>query len=137
MLRRIDVKPDDIEQFGGKSRIVGQLELAELMRLETMLAPDALHRTDADANVAGHGDRGPMRGFTGCGGLRGRDNAGLDFSAERWDARRAGLVAQQAGNAFGHEPLLPTPDRGLALAGATDEFHRAAALRGQQHDLRP
>jgi hypothetical protein len=37
MLRRIDVKPDNIEQFGGKSRVVGQLELADLMWLETML----------------------------------------------------------------------------------------------------
>src|SRR5215213_4337109 len=122
MLRRIDVKPNNIEQFGGKPRIVGQLELADLMRLETMLAPDPLHRTDADADMASHCDRGPVRGFTGCCGLRGRDDAGLDFSAECWDACRAGLVAHQAGDAFGQEPLLPPPDRGLARAGATGEF---------------
>ena len=42
MRRRIDVKPDNIEQFSSKSGVVGQLELAELMRLETMLAPDTL-----------------------------------------------------------------------------------------------
>src|SRR4051812_46645561 len=105
MLRRIDVKPDNIEQFGSKSRIVGQLELANLMRLETMLAPDTLHRTDADADVASHCDRGPVGGFTGCFGLRSRNDAGLDVSAEWWDPRRAGLVAQQAGDAFGQEPL--------------------------------
>ena len=78
-----------------------------------------------------------MRGFTGCCGLRGRDYAGLDFCSERWNARRAGLVAQQAGDAFGQEPLLPPPDRGLARAGAAGEFHRAATVRSQQHDLRP
>jgi hypothetical protein len=62
---------------------------------------------------------------------------GLDFGSQWRDARRAGLVAQQAGDAFGHEPLLPPPDQGLARAGAAGEFHRAATVRGQQHDLRP
>ena len=97
MLRRIDVKPDNIEQFGSKSRIVGQLELANLGRLQTMLAPDTLHRTDADADVAGHCDRGPVGDFTGCFGLRGGDDAGLNFSAEWWDARRAGLSRSSPG----------------------------------------
>jgi hypothetical protein len=101
----------DREQFGGKPPIVRQLELTDLMRLETMPAPDALHRTDADADVASHCDRGPVGGFTGCCGLRGRNDAGLDFSPEWWDARRSSLVAQQAGDAFGQEPLLPPRPR--------------------------
>ena len=54
VLRRVDVKPDDIDQLVGKPRVVGQLEQADLMRLQTMLAPDPLHRADADADVPGH-----------------------------------------------------------------------------------
>ena len=46
--RRIDVKPDDVAQLGDEFRIARQLELSHPMRLETMRAPDALHRGDAD-----------------------------------------------------------------------------------------
>ena len=137
VLGRIHVEPDDIEQFGGKPWIIGQLELTDLVRLEAVFAPDALHRTDADADVFGHRARGPMRGLTGCRGLSGGHHAGLDLGSERRNARRAGLIAEQTGHAFGHEALLPAPDGCLARAGAAGEFHRAAALGGQQHDLGP
>jgi hypothetical protein len=137
MLGRIDVEPDDIEQFGGKLRIFGQLEQTGLVWLEAVFAPDALHRTDADADVFGHRTRGPMRGLTRCRRLRGGHHAGLDLGSERRNARRAGLIAEQTGHAFGQEALLLAPDRRLARAGAAGEFHRAATLGGQQHDLRP
>ena len=48
MLGRIDVEPDDREQFGGKPWIIGQLELTDLMRLEVVFAPDTLHRAGVD-----------------------------------------------------------------------------------------
>jgi hypothetical protein len=69
--------------------------------------------------------------------LRGRDDAGLDFSSDWGDVGRVGLVAQQVGDAFGRERLPPPLDRGLARAGVTGEFQRAATVRSQQHDLRP
>jgi hypothetical protein len=43
VFRRCDVKPDDVEQFSGKPRVVGQLEEVYFMRLQAMLASDALH----------------------------------------------------------------------------------------------
>ena len=135
--RRSDIKPDDVEQFGSKPRIVGQLEEVYFMRLQAMLAPNALHRTDADANVFGHRNRGPVRGLARCWGLRGGDHARLNLGPKRRNARRTGLVAQQAGHTFGHKSLLPPPDRGLARARAPGEFHGAAAVNGQQDDLRP
>jgi hypothetical protein len=55
MRRRIDVEADDLVQFGGELRIVGQLELVRPVRLQAMLAPDALPRTDADTAFFGHG----------------------------------------------------------------------------------
>lgn len=47
----IDIEPDDVVQFAGKARVVGQLEMPRSVRLQTMLAPDALHRTDADSTL--------------------------------------------------------------------------------------
>src|SRR5208283_2776309 len=108
-----------------------------LVRLEAVFVPDALHRTDTDADVFGHGGRGPMRRLTRSRGLRRGHHTGRDLGSERWNARRAGLIAQQTGHALGQETLLPPPDGCLARAGAAGEFHRAAALGGQQYDLRP
>jgi hypothetical protein len=39
MVGRIDVEADDLVQFSGKLRIVGQLELAYPVRLEAMSTP--------------------------------------------------------------------------------------------------
>jgi hypothetical protein len=61
MRRRVHVEPDDVSQLGGKLRVVGQLEQARPMRLQAVPAPDALHRTDADALKLGHGRGHPVR----------------------------------------------------------------------------
>ena len=61
MLRRIDVEADDVADLCGEVRIVGQLELPDLMRPQTVATPDAVHRTDADRADLGHGGGGPMR----------------------------------------------------------------------------
>jgi hypothetical protein len=91
---------------------------------------DALHRTDADADVASHRGRGPVRGLARCRGLRRRDDAGFHFRSELRDAKRAGLVAQQTGDASSYHPVLPTPDRGLAGVGAARNLHRVANVAG-------
>ena len=39
----IDIEPDDLVQLGGELWIIGQLKLAHPMRLQAVLAPDALH----------------------------------------------------------------------------------------------
>ena len=63
--RRIDVEPDDLVQLVRETRIVGQLELARPVRLQAVLAPDPLHRADADAAVSCHGISRPVRRLTG------------------------------------------------------------------------
>ncbi len=57
-----------------------------------------------------------------------------DRRAEWWNARRAGLVAQQAIHAGLHEPLLPAPDGGLSHTRLTHDLGRAIAVRGEQHN---
>ena len=49
--RRIDVEADDIAQLGREVGIVGQLELAQPVRLKAGRPPDALHRTDAESLI--------------------------------------------------------------------------------------
>ena len=48
--------------------------------------------------------------------------------------RRSGLVAQQAVDAFGHEALLPAPDRGLADTRRAHDLSRAQSIGSGQDD---
>src|SRR5262249_27921845 len=57
---RIDIELDDVLELGGELRIVGQLELAHPVWLQAVPAPDALHRTDADADRLCHHGAGPV-----------------------------------------------------------------------------
>jgi hypothetical protein len=49
MGRRIDIKPDNVGQLGGKAAIARALEGAQPVRLQFVRLPDALHRTHRDA----------------------------------------------------------------------------------------
>ena len=62
---RIDIEPDDVAQFVDEARIVGQLELAHPVRLQTVGAPDALDRTQAEPRCLRHQGAGPMGRFPG------------------------------------------------------------------------
>ncbi len=59
VLRRFDVEPDDILDPGREGRVVGQLELAEAMRRQTVLLPDPMHHRSS----AGY--RSDLRGRRG------------------------------------------------------------------------
>ena len=114
--RRVEVEADDVAEFVGEARIVRQLELPHPVRLQAVAAPDALHRTDADAARLRHRRCRPVRRLGG----RARERQSHDLldhlTRQRRDARRPGLVAQQAVHAGLHEPLLPAPDGGLGHA---------------------
>lgn len=134
MGRWIDVEADDVADLVGEAGIVRELELPHPVRLQAMGAPDALHRADADAAGLGHRRRRPMRGLAGRVGERQLHHPRDDLRAERRDARRAGLVAQQAIDAGPHEPLLPAPDGGLGHPRLAHDLGRAEPFGGQQHD---
>lgn len=134
--RRAYVESHDVTQLGGKLRVVGQLEVARPVRLQTMPAPDPLHRADADTLHLGHGRCCPVRRLArrrvakGC-----LHNPGLHICAEWRNTRRTGLVLQQARDALGHKPFLPAPDSRLARAAAPHDLRRAATLCRKQDDL--
>ena len=60
-----------------------------------------------------------------------------DLLAERRNARRPGLVAQQAVDPFRGEAFLPAPDASLRLARSAHDLNGAKTVRRQQHDLGP
>ena len=57
---RIDIKPDNIAQLVDELRVVGELELVDPVRLETMRAPDALDGTRADTDGFRHHSSSPV-----------------------------------------------------------------------------
>lgn len=98
---------------------------------------DALHRADADADELGHRLGGPVCSLARRV-LKGQRHHTLGYLSAQWrDARGTGLVPQKAIQALLHEPLLPTPHRGLADAGCAHDLGRADAIGSQQHDPRP
>jgi len=135
--RRIDIEPDDSAQFGDEVRIVGELEQAQAVWLKPVRAPDALNRADGNADGLRHHRAGPMRRFARRVLLRQGDDPFGDVLPERSNARRAGLVAKKAVNAFLHEPCLPAPDAGLRRAGLAHDLVRADAVSGEQNDPGP
>ena len=137
MRRRIDVEADHVLQLVGELRIVGELELAHPVRRQTVAAPDALHRGDADPGGLGHRRRRPVGRLAGRVAGRQLDHARDHRLVQGRLARRPRLVAQQAIDAGLHEPLLPAPDHRLALAGLPHDRGRAQPVGGQQHDPRP
>ena len=138
MGRRADVEANNIAQLDGKFGIIGKLEVARAVRLQAMPAPNPLHRTHADALNLGHGGHRPVRRLAR---RRVRECCLHDPRLHRrpeWrNARRTGLVAQQARDALGHEAFLPAPDSRFAGAAAAHDLGRAAAIGSQQDNLRP
>jgi Integrase core domain len=134
MGRRIDIKGDDITQFLNELRIVGELELAHLVRLQAMRLPDAAHRASADAGGPCHGERRPMRGLARRISQRQPHDAFRYFRSKRLDVRGPRLVEQEALDALAHETLLPAPDCGLGDARFPHDRRRADAGGRQLND---
>ena len=135
--RRVDVEPDHVLELGDELRVGGQLELPHPVRLETVGAPDALHRADRDADRLRHHGRGPVGRLGGRISQRQGDDPLCHRGPERRNPRGSRLVAQQAFEAFLGEAFLPAPHAGLRLAGAPHDLVRAGPLSAEQHDLCP
>lgn len=132
---RIDVEADDVAQLVDEFRIVGELELAPAVGCEAMRLPDAPDGAGADAGFLCHHVGGPVRRLARRIGKGERHHTLGDLGAERRNARRPCLVAQQSLVAFRSEALLPAPHAGLRLAGPAHDLDGADTLGGQKHDL--
>ena len=132
---RVDIEPDHVPELLDEPGVVRELELAHAMRLETMGAPDALDRADADPGLARHHGRGPVGRLEGRIGQRQRDDTCRHLRSERRNARRPRLVAQQPLDAFFGKALLRAPDAGLRLARPAHDLDRAEPVGAEQNDL--
>ena len=137
MGRRVDIEADDVPELGHELGIVRELEAADAMRRQAVRPPDALDRGDADAGRLGHRGSGPMGRLVRRLGRGQRHHLVDDLLAERRNARRPGLVAQQAVDPFRGEAFLPAPDAGLRLARPAHDLDGAKTVRRKQHDLGP
>ena len=137
VVRRIDVKSHDVLELGGKLRVSGQLELTHQMRPKTVGTPDPLHRTDADAGRFGHGRAGPVAGPRWRFGKRHGHHTFDHFRAQRRDARWSRFIPPKPHSTLLSEPLLPTPDHRLGLAGRLHDLGSAATIGRQKNDFCP
>ena len=86
------------------------------MRRKAMRLPDVPHRRGRKSDRLRHRAQRPVGRLVQWSGLGEADDLRHHLIRRLRDAGRARLLAQQAGDAFGHEPLLPPPDAGLRLA---------------------
>jgi len=135
--RRGDIEPDDIVELVGKPGVIRQLELPVAMRLQAVRFQDAAHRAGADLAGAGHHDGRPVRRLARRIGQRQCHHALDHVRFQGRDARRPGLVAQQAIRAGRHETFLPAPDTGLRLTSVWHDRRRPDAIGRQQDDPGP
>src|SRR5208283_2032955 len=61
LVRRVEVKPDNVLNLLTKLRIIGELEAARQVRLEVMRRPDALHARMAETDRLSHLAQRPVR----------------------------------------------------------------------------
>jgi hypothetical protein len=134
MGRRIDIKPDNVGQLGGKAGIARALEGAQAVRLQFVRPPDALYRTQRDAAGLGHRPAGPMGCLVQRFGAGQRHHPRRDFRRDRRLAGLAGLVAQQTLDPALGKALLPPPHRRPADADALrDPLGRGSIRRGEDN----
>ena len=136
MGRRIDIKADNIAKLLRKGGIIGELEMPVAVRGKAMGAPDALHRGDRQSGGFRHGRSRPMGGFV-WRLFAGEHDDGIDPGLrQRRDAPGAGLVPQQAIDAFFCNPLPPQLNRPLGDTGLLGDAHQGQAFTAQKHDPR-
>ena len=140
MCRRIDIEPDDVAQFVDEARIVGQLELAHPVRLQTMGAPDRVGpnftlspATPSPSRRQSSGSSHQSRVAKRQGDHALRRPSALD------DLILEGRVLSRT------RPMNPSSTKRscqrqtqvLDLARSPHDLVRADAIGGQQHDFSP
>src|SRR6516162_1487980 len=133
----IHVKPNNISELVGKAGVARALEGAQPVRLQFVRLPDALHRTQRDADGFGHRPAGPVGGFVRRLGAGHRHHARRGFRRDRRLAGLAGLVAQQPVDPALGKALLPSPHRRPADADALRHLLRRVPICRGEDNLRP
>ena len=126
LVRRVEVKPDNVLNLLTKLRVVGELETARQMRLEPMRRLDALHARMAEADRLGHLAQRPVRALRRLFVERHGDDALDRRRLKRRLAPRPGRVSFEPGGAARDVTISPPVDRSLGLTGRADNRRPAA-----------
>ena len=113
--------------LAAKLGIARALEGAQPVRLQFVRPPDALHRTQRDADGFGHRPAGPMGRLVRRLGAGQRHHPRRGFRRDRRLAGLAGLVAQQTLDPALGKALLPAPHRRPADADRVRHLLRRVA----------
>lgn len=134
VFRRVEIEADHVFDLLRESRIVGQFECIDQVRLQPMGLPDRLDGRRRDAHRLGHRPQAPL------GRVRRRLPHRLlkhpidHFHRERRLARRARLVAAQTVDAGLHIARAPAPNGRLADTQPALDLIGADPVAGQQNN---
>ncbi len=131
------VQPHHILDLLGKSGIARQLEGAQPMRLKPMGFPNALHRSQADADGLGDRASRPMCGVARRFRARQCQHLRDGLGRQRRPAGFARLITQQPIHALLGIAQLPAPHRRPAGPAAPGNLENRQALGRMKNDPRP
>ena len=118
MLRRAQIKAEDVSGFAFEFRIVAGHVAFEAVRLESGLLPNPMHSVLADAQPGGQFAATPVRGPVAGFFPRGGQDAGAQ-SGSQHTGLLAGMIGVQSLESVLPEALFPAHDggrRGLELS---------------------
>ncbi len=137
LLRRLQIKANDLFGFGGKIRVVARHVSALSMRLEASSAPDFLHRVEADSVTPRHQATGPMTSASRWPhAQRIAQNALVLAKAHAPGPSGAGPIDQSVHPAQA-KTLSPFDDVAQIEPGAFTDSAQRGAFAQQQHGLDP
>lgn len=134
MSRRVDRGTRDVAQLGRELWIAGQLKLPQVVRLQAVVTPDALHRIDADFACRVRCRVNPLRCLARWFNSRHHYDT-LGYLCRPWlNTRQPNLVAQQSVHTNLYVTLLPTLHRGFAHVCPPLNLIGNNFVACQQHD---
>ena len=131
---RIEIEPDDIDEFIDEEGIARTLEGPQPVRLQLMGLPYSLHGSQRQAAGFGHRAACPVCHLVRRFAAGQRDNLGNGFCRRRRFAWRPRFIAQQRINTALREALLPTPDHRPANPDAGGNLRNWKPISGSQDD---
>ena len=136
LLRRIEIEPHDVSEFGDEVRVFRQLEARDPMRLQAVLMPDIANRLFADPLGARHRARAPVR-LRRRGRRQGRiHDVGDLLGGDPFSPTRPRRIFQHTAHACLDVALLPVVHMISAEAEPASNLGRPTAIGQPQQQLR-
>lgn len=137
LVRRVQVKADDIREFFREARITAHLEGRDAVGPQPVLLPNVPHGRFADPLSLGHRPGAPMRGIRRPAVQGGFYNRRAVRITDGRNAAGTRGILLQTGGPQGEKSISPQLHRGPRNACLLRDPLALATLSRQQHDPRP